>query len=151
MACFSLISLLRLCGFSAVKACRCSALVRATQGRREFPGSSVPASLHCPGGKHQPTNRPLRTFITQAPKQRLQTSRARMGPFFFLRGCFGPPSKKNHINKSILQWENEQCFAVFSLCDGLIFRELNEERMPSNDKAGWRGVCVCGGGVVEAD
>lgn len=29
------------------------------------------------------TSRPLRTFITQAPKQRLQTSRARMGPLFF--------------------------------------------------------------------
>lgn len=39
-------------------------------------------------------------------------------------------------------------FAVFSLCDGLIFRELKGDKMHSNDKAG----CVSGGGaVVEAD
>lgn len=32
---------------------------------------------------------------------------------FLWQCCFGPPSKTNHINKSISEWETEQCFSVF--------------------------------------
>lgn len=75
---------------------------------------------------------------------------------FLLQGYSGPPSKGNHINKSTLEWEAEQCFFSFfpplpSLPDGLIYREPSVSRVPSNDKAGWRGECALHAGVVEAD
>lgn len=67
-----------------------------------FPRSSVPSPLHCPGGKHQLDQWPAEARLTtQASKQRLQTSEAENGPF--LRGCFGRPSKKDAINKSIFR------------------------------------------------
>lgn len=69
MACFTLISLSSLCGFSAVKARCCSAPTRArSKGRGGVPKSSVPASLHCPGAQHQPLDQ--QTSETFLPPKR---------------------------------------------------------------------------------
>lgn len=95
------------------------------RGGGSQPRSSMPASLHCPGGKHQPLDqqRDLWGFLPPRPSQTTPANiQGENGPF--LRGRFGPPSKKNYINKSLFEWENEQRFSVFSPCDGLIFREL---------------------------
>lgn len=100
MACFTLISLLRLCGFSAVKACRCPAPARVQQqqevvrrgswgkGGRGFPKSSVPVSLFPFGAlgvntSHSSSSGPLSFLPPRPPNNTRKRLRWEQAPFLF--------------------------------------------------------------------
>lgn len=127
-------------------------LLRRERREREggVPRSSKPASLHCPGGKHQPLDQwTSELFTTQASKQRLQTSKQRMGPFY--EATLALHQRKAISINLFLSGRMNSVFLFLVCVIDWSSESWNEGKMPSNDKGGWKRARVCGGGDVEAD